>query len=434
MTKRIYLDHASTTYLDKQVKTAMDSYWEKKFGNASAIYKEGLEAKTALDNAREIIADLIGVRSDEIIFTSGGTEGNNLAIFGMINSILLQATSCKFTPSGNEVSLSGLQANNKPHVITSNIEHHSVLRPIQELERTGAIEATYIKVEKNGIVDPKNIAGALKPNTVLISIMYANNEIGAIQPISEISKVIKNFRNRQSQATSHKPQANAKMTKPFLHTDACQCAEYLDMSAQKLGVDMMTVNGSKIYGPKGTGFLYVKKGIKLNPIMYGGGQEDGLRPGTENIPGIVGITEAFKIARKESKKESERLIKLRDYLIKGILAKIPNAVLNGDQQKRLPNNANISILNVEGESMVLYLDEKGISCSTGSACTSGSLDPSHVIMALGRHYEYAHGSLRFSLGRRTTKKDLDYVIKVLPPIVQKLRQMSPVRFRVKKIT
>jgi cysteine desulfurase len=398
--KRIYLDHAATTYLDKRVKNAMDSYWHKNFGNASAIYKEGREAKIVLDGSRRIIADLIGARSDEIIFTSGGTEGNNLAILGVIANV------GKFHFPGTKSA--------KPHVITSNIEHHSVLYPIKELEKRKLIEASYIKAGKNGIINSKDVAGELRSSTVLISIMYANNEIGTIQPISEISKIVKNVRNRQT---------------VFFHTDACQAGEYLSMDVQKLGIDLMTANGSKIYGPKGTGFLYVKNGVKLQPFMHGGNQENGLRPGTENIPGIVGLAEAFKIARKERKKESERLIKLRDYLIRNILEKIPNVILNGDLNKRLPNNVNISILNVEGESMVLYLDEKGIACSTGSACTSGSLDPSHVITALGRRHEYAHGSLRFSLGRRTTKKDIDYVLKVLPPIVEKLRQMSPVRFR-----
>ena len=419
--KRIYLDHAATTYLDKRVKAVMEPYWSKNFGNASAIYKEGRDAKNALEKSRKTIADLIRARAEEITFTSGGTEGNNLAIFGVINSYEVQLR--KILTKLNFV---------KPHIITSNIEHHSVLHPIEELEKRGIIEATYIKVEKNGVVNPKDIAEALKPNTVLVSIMYANNEIGTIQPISEIAKIIRDFRNRQLQTTNYKLQTNEKMAMPFFHTDACQAGEYLVMNVQKLGCDLMTVNGSKIYGSKGIGFLYVKKGIKLKPFMYGGGQEAGLRSGTENIPAIAGLAEAFKIARASSLKESERLTKLRDYFIKSVLEKIPNVILNGDPEKRLPNNANVSILNVEGESMVLYLDEKGISCSTGSACASGELEPSHVIMALGRRYEYAHGSLRFSLGRRTTKKDLDYVLKVLPPIVAKLRQMSPVKFKAKK--
>lgn len=397
--KRIYLDHAATTYTDKRVLRAMEPYFTKNFGNASAIYEEGRMAKKTLEEARKNIASLIFCSPDEIIFTGGGTESNNLAIKGLIFNYILTE-------------------NKKPHIITSNIEHHSVLHLIEHLEKTGEIEATYIKVKQNGIVDPRDIQNALKENTILVSIMYANNEIGTIQPISEIAKIIRNFRHPTSKDYSY----------PYFHTDACQAAEYLDMNVQKLGIDLMTVNGSKIYGPKGVGFLYIKKGVKLSPNTYGGGQESGIRPGTENISGIVGLNEAFKIAQKEKDKESKKLTALRDYFIKKLNEKIPNIILNGDPNLRLPNNANISILGIEGESALLYLDEKGISIATGSACTSNSLDPSHVIMALGRPYEYAHGSLRFSLGKITTKKDLDYVLKVLPPIVKKLRELSPVDF------
>lgn len=412
---RIYLDHAATTYMDSRVLRAMIPFFAENFGNASAIYKEGRDAKMVLDNSRKNIAELIGARSEEIIFTGGGTEGNNLAIKGAVFNYIETENNNKL---GGATALHRFQ---KPHIITTNIEHHSVLTLVEHLEKTGKIEATYIKVKPNGIVDPLDIAENLKENTVLVSIMYANNEIGTIQPISEIAKVVRNFRASTPTSDVGVP--------PYFHTDACQAAEYLEMNVQKLGVDLITINGSKIYGPKGTGFLYIKSGIKLSPIMYGGSQEAGLRPGTENIASITGLSHAFTIAQKEKQKESRRLIILRDYFIKKLNEKIPNIVLNGDLMKRLPNNINISILGIEGEAASLYLDEKGVSCSTGSACTSASLDPSHVIMALGAPYEYANGSLRFSLGKKTTKSELDYVLKVLPPIVEKLRQLSPVNFQ-----
>lgn len=407
---RVYLDHAATTYTDPRVLRAMTPYFTKNFGNGSAIYKEGRTAKKALEDSRKKIADLVFASPDEIIFTSGGTEGNNIAIKGVIENYIEAE-------------------NKKPHIITSNIEHHSVLHLVEHLEKTGKIEATYIKVKQNGIVNTRDIAANLKENTILVSIMYANNEIGTIQPISEIAKVIKNYKQKKIEIRNLKFEIDAKTVFPFLHSDACQATEYLEMNVQKLGVDLMTINGSKMYGPKGVGFLYVKKGVKLSPITRGGGQESGIRPGTENIAGIVGLAEAFKIAQNEKEKESRGLIILRDYFIKKLKEKIPNVILNGDPILRLPNNINVSILGIEGESALLYMDEKGISCATGSACTSNSLDPSHVIMALGRPYEYAHGSLRFSLGKITTKKDLDYTLKVLPPIVEKLRQLSPVNFQ-----
>ncbi len=447
MKKRIYLDHAATTYVDSRVLRAMQPFFAKNFGNASALYEEGRAAKTALEDSRKKIADLIGTSKEEIIFTSGGTESNNIAILGILNSM----SDMRHPTNIKNVTSKEIQ---KPHIITSNIEHHSVISLIEHLEKNGKIEATYIKVKQNGILDSRDIAANLKENTILVSIMYANNEIGTIQPISEISKIIRNFRNRQFPNSNPIPStrdsgqfldksqnlktktdqikiSNSQDLNPFpyFHTDACQAAEYLEMNVQKLGVDLMTVNGSKIYGPKGIGFLYVKKEIEISPITYGGGQELGLRPGTENIASIVGLATAFELANKEKQKESRRLIALRDYFIKKLNEKISNIVLNGDPLKRLPNNINISILGIEGEAAVLYLDAKDVSCATGSACTSESLDPSHVIMALERTYEYANGSLRFSLGKKTTKNELDYVLKVLPPIVEKLRQLSPVNFQ-----
>ncbi|MEK7575471.1 MAG: cysteine desulfurase family protein [Patescibacteria group bacterium] len=400
MKKRIYLDHAATTYLDPRVKKAMERCWSDDFGNPSTIYHEGRKAKRDIEESRKIIAGIIKSRPEEIIFTSGGTESNNLAIFGSANKY------------------------KKGHIITTKFEHHSVLNPIKFLEKNG-FDATYLDVGKDGIVEPHNVERELRPETILVSIIYANNEIGTIQPIPEIGKVIKDFREAHLEALLLSGSKASKWA--VFHTDACQATGYLDMDVEKLGVDMMTVNGSKVYGPKGIGFLYVKKGVKLIPVMYGGEQENKLRPGTENVPAIVGLTEAIKIADKEKKEEMKRLTALRDYFIGRLIKEIPNVFLNGHPQKRLPNNINVSIMGVEGESTVLYLDNFGVSCSTGSACTSDSLEPSHVIMALGKDYEYGHGSIRFSLGKVNKKSDIDYVMKILPNIVKKLRLISAIK-------
>lgn len=401
--KRIYMDHAATTYLDPRVKKAMDGFWSGNFGNPSSLYKEGRDAKRAMSAARADIAKIIGARPEEIIFTSGGTEANNLAIFGAAELFFLPSS--HLNPKGSDGDSKSKQF--KPHIITTKIEHHSVLNSIKFLEKNG-FDVTWLDVSKEGIINPKDVEKSLKPNTVLVSVIYANNEIGTIQPITEIGKILKKH-------------------SAVFHTDACQAAGYLDLNIEKLGVDLMTANSSKMYGPKGVGFLYVKKDLKLQPIMYGGEQEKNLRPGTENVPAIIGLAEAFKIAQKEKNKETKRLTNLRDYFIKRLITEIPKTFLNGNPKKRLPNNINVSILDVEGEAIVLYLDEYGISCSTGSACSSTSLDPSHVIMALGRPHAYAHGSLRFTLGRKNTKKDIDYVMKILPKIVAKLRSISAIK-------
>ncbi len=384
--KQIYLDHASTTPLDKKVAKAMAVCQEKIYGNATSLHKLGREAKTELNKARKTIAQILNCRQEEIIFTGSGTESDNLAVLGVMRA--------------------GKSLGN--HIIVSSIEHHAVLYTAEQLEVEGS-KVLRLKVDKDGIVDLVELEKNITADTVLVSIMYANNEIGSIQPIKEIAKIIKQ-----------------KNPKTLFHTDACQAAGYLDLNVQNLGVDLLTINGSKIYGPKGTGVLYVKAGVKIDPIIFGGGQEQGKRSGTENIVGIVGLAEALKIANAKRKIESIRETKLRDYFIKQVLAKIPKVVLNGSQEKRLPNNINISILDIEGEAMLLWLDKYGIYCSTGSACDSQSLEPSHVILALGRPYEYANGALRFTLGRGTTKKDLDYVLKVLPKIVADLRKISPV--------
>lgn len=400
--------------MDKRVKKAMEPFWTENFGNPNALYKEGLIARNAVENARTEAAKILGARAKEIIFTNGGTESDNLAIFGVARN---------FKTS---------------HIITTKFEHHAVLNSCKQLEKEG-FEVTYLNVGKEGVINPEDVARALKPETILVSIMYANNEIGTIQPIREIAKIIRNFKkNREGKLTSLRTDEEGNPTEaklslsvfPYFHTDACQAPGYLDLNVERLGVDLMTINGSKIYGPKGIGLLYIKDGINLRPILYGGEQERKLRPGTENVPAIIGLAEALKIANKDREKESARLVKLRDYFIKRLIGEIPKVVLNGHPTERLPNNVNVSILDAEGESTVLYLDEAGVACSTGSACTSESLEPSHVIMAIGKPHAYAHGAMRFSLGRSTTKKDINYVMSVLPDIIKKLRMFSPTNIKI----
>ena len=380
-----YLDHAAATYMDERVKREMDKYCLKEYGNPGSFNTVGLRAKEAVDKAREKVAGIIGAEPKEIIFTGSGTESINLAIKGVARAL-------KKSGKGK-------------HIITSTIEHHAVLDTCRYLEEEEGFEVTYVGVDRRGLVDPKDIESAIKEDTILISIMYANNEIGTIEPIKEIGAI-------------------AKKHNITFHTDACQ-AGMLDLDVRKLNADLMTLNGSKIYGPKGTGMLYVKKGTPIKPIIHGGGQEFGLRSGTENVPGIVGFAKALEIAQHERKREAKRLTILRDALIKGLM-KIPKVILNGHPTRRLPNNVNVSILDIEGESLLLNLNEHGICASSGSACASKSLKPSHVILATGVPAEIAHGSLRFTLGKRTTMKDIDKVVKVLPGIVERLRELSPV--------
>ena len=435
--------------MDKRVKKAMEPFWMENFGNPNALYKEGLIARNAVETAREDVAKVLGARAKEIIFTAGGTESDNLAILGVIGSAK-QNFSSKTKSRGNFVPLRTDEEGNSTgtkipsafgklgHIITTKFEHHAVLNTCKFLETQG-FEITYLDVGKDGIVNPEEVKKTLRPETILVSIMYANNEIGTVQPIREIAKVIRSVKKKGGGnfvPLRTDEEGNPTGTKippsffPLFHTDACQTPGYLDLNVERLGVDLLTINGSKIYGPKGIGMLYVKNGIKLEPLLYGGEQERKLRPGTENVPAIIGLAEALKIADKDREKESTRLVKLRDYFIKRLLGEIPKTVLNGHPTQRLPNNVNVSILDAEGESIVLYLDEAGVACSTGSACTSESLEPSHVIMALGKPHAYAHGAMRFSLGRSTTKKDVDYVMKVLPDIIKKLRMFSPVNIKI----
>jgi cysteine desulfurase len=380
--KEIYLDNAATTPYDSKVIEEMLPYFSDFYGNPSSFHSKGKEAKDALENAREKVASILNCNSKEIVFTSGGTESINFAIKG-----IAFANKSK----GN-------------HIITSKIEHHAVLETCRYLEKQG-FDVTYLDVNKFGIVDPKEVENAINEKTILISIMYANNEIGTIQPIQEIGEIAKN-------------------KEIYFHSDACQAAGSLDVDVKKLNVDLLTINGSKIYGPKGSGLLYIRSGVEIDSLIHGGGQEFNLRSGTENVPAIVGFARSLELANEEMKDNNSRLINLRDYFIKGLL-KIPKSRLNGHSQKRLPNNINVSFLDVEGEAMLLYLNEKGIYASTGSACTSQSLETSHVLSAIGLPYEASHGSLRFSLSKTTSIEDIDSVLNILSDVVSTLRQISP---------
>ena len=386
--KNIYLDHAATTYVDSRVFAAMQPYFTKIYGNPSSLYKEGVKANGVLNNSRRVIAKLIGALPENIIFTGSGTESDNLAVYGIAHA----------------------HKNHGKHIISTPIEHHAVLHPLEDLKKQGW-EITYVRVDNTGIVNPDEVIKAIRPDTILISVMYANNEMGAIEPIAEIGRKLLQYRKENN--TMY----------PFFHTDACQAAGYLDLDVEKLHVDLMVINGSKIYGPKGAGALYVRRGVALKPLILGGDQERKLRAGTENIPGIVGLAKALEMAQANKDKESKRLEGLVKYFWEKLQKQIPKIKLNGPDigQHRLANNLNISFAGAEGEALVLYLDEYGVMCSTGSACASQSLEPSHVLKALGISHENSRGSLRFTFGRSNTKADVDYLMKYLPLIVEQQR-------------
>lgn len=381
--KRIYLDYAATTPTDPEVVEAMLPYLSDAFGNPSSIHSFGQEAKAAIEEARDKISALIGARSEEIVFTSGGAEADNFALKGIAYAS---------EKRGN-------------HIITTAIEHHAVMETCKFLERRG-FKVTYLPVDSYGLVEPEDVKRAITDKTILISVMHANNEVGTIEPIVEIGR---SARERGI---------------PF-HTDAVQTVGHIPVNVDELGVDLLAMSAHKLYGPKGVGALYIRKGTKLIPFMHGGEQERRRRAGTENVPAIVGFGKAAEIAQREMDGEVKRLIPLRDKLIKGLIGRIKHIRLNGHPTRRLPNNVNVSIGFVEGESMLLNLDLEGIAASTGSACSSSILQPSHVLLALGLSHELAHGSLRFSLGRESTEDDIDRVLEILPQIVAKLRSMSP---------
>jgi len=388
--RRVYLDYAAATPVRPEVHQFIKPFAEENFGNPSAIYLEGRIAKQALEQARETVAKNLNCQPHEIIFTNGGTESINLAIFGVA-----RAYKKFFT---------------KPRFITSQIEHPAVLSSMAQLTKEG-FDIKYVSTNKYGEVNLEELKKYLNPQTILVSIMYANNEIGTIQPIAEISALIKNYRKNKYL--------------PFFHIDACQAANYLNLDVKHLGVDFMTLNGGKIYAPKASGVLYKKSGLSIDPIILGGGQEKNLRSGTENLASWIGLAEALRLAQQEKNSEIKKIKKLRDYLQKNIL-KIPQTILNGHPQKRLPNNINVIISGIEGEALILELDKAGIAASTGSACHSRSLEPSHVLKSLGWSREKIHGSLRLTLGKYTTKKEIDYVVKTLPKIVNKLRSLSAI--------
>jgi cysteine desulfurase len=405
--KIIYLDNASTTPVQKEVILAMKPYWSEKFGNPSSITKIGVEAKKVLEKARMTVAECLLRRPNEIVFTSGGTESNNLAIFGVVNDL---------DKKGQKIT--------DLHFITTNIEHSSITECFKELERRGA-KVDYLKVNEKGLVEPKDLRKLIKPNTVLVSIGYANNEIGTIQPIREIAKEIRHAKKSLPE-TSPKKSSERLGTPlsgeeflgevsnlPYFHTDASQAGLYLDLNVNQLGVDLMTLDAQKINGPKGVGVLFVKAGTNISPIIFGGGQEKGLRSGTENIPLIVGLAKALEL-RGQGRSLSVK--KIRDYFWQKVQKEIPSAILNGDQEFRLPNNLNFSIPGINPEFVVLCLDEEGIICSTKSACDHDE-DESFVVRALVKSDEIVKSALRFSLSEEITKKDIDYVLHILKKVL-----------------
>ncbi|OGN09937.1 MAG: hypothetical protein A3J46_03340 [Candidatus Yanofskybacteria bacterium RIFCSPHIGHO2_02_FULL_41_11] len=412
MKKTIYLDNAASTPLDENVANEVIRAF-KLYSNPSSYNDCGREAREYTERARLKVARFLGAHSDEIIFTASGTEANNLAIQGIAKN--LQPTTYN------------LQPKKRPHIITTRIEHPSVLKPIKRLEREG-FDVTYLLVDKEGFVNLNELKSSLRSTTILVSVMYANNEIGTIEPITKVGKIISDFRDEHIDISKFR---NIRYEKfPIFHSDACQATEYLDMNVNHLGIDLLTFNGSKIYGPKGIGVLYVRKGTKISPVMLGGKQEHGLRPGTENLPAIGGLAAALDQIEKN---ESERLAELRDYFIKKVRILLPGAKINGpintvddrhsmSATNRLPNNINISIPDLTSEVLLLELDKYGIYAGSGSACTSHAVEPSHVLKAIGLDKKYLDGALRFSMGRQTTKKDVDYVLKVLPKVVKDLKK------------
>ena len=379
----IYLDNAATTKTAPEVVDAMLPYFSEYYGNASTIYSLGAESKKAMDHARQTIADSLGAKPEEIYFTAGGSESDNWA---------LKATAEAYASKGK-------------HIITTKIEHHAILHTCEYLEKRG-FEITYLDVDRDGLISLDELKAAIRPDTILISVMFANNEIGTIEPIAEIGEI-------------------AKEHGVLFHTDAVQAYAQVPINVDEMHIDMLSASGHKLNGPKGIGFLYIRKGVKIRSFVHGGAQERSRRAGTENIPGIVGLGAAVERAMRIMDSKTRKEIELRDYLIGRLENEIPHCWLNGHRTKRLPNNINFSFLFIEGESMLIMLDMKGICASSGSACTSGSLDPSHVLLAIGLKHEEAHGSLRLTLSEESTKEEMDIVAEEVKKIVQRLRDMSP---------
>lgn len=391
MPELIYLDNNATTPLDAGVLEAMMPYLTKNFGNASSIHSAGKEARSAVESAREKVAEIIGAKPREVFFTSGGTESDNLAIFGVVKA---------------------LEKIGKKHVITSAIEHHAVLEPVNYLKKQG-YDVTIVGVNKKGQVDPKEVEEAIRPDTALVSIMYANNETGIIQPLEEIGRI-------------------CKQKKVIFHTDAVQATGKIPVNVDRLNVDLLSLTAHKFYGPKGTGAIYIRAKTPIFAILHGGSHERKMRPGTENVAGIVGLAKALELATEKMDNESKRLANLRDYLEDLLVKKVGYVSINGFDSPRVPNTANVNFHFIEGESVLLFLDSKGVAASSGSACTSQSLEPSHVLTAMGIPPETAQGSIRFSLGKSTTKEQVEYVADALAEIVPRLREMSPLYEKFKR--
>jgi len=379
----IYLDHSATSPVDPKVFKAMEPYFVDSFGNASTLYSLGREARKVMEENRKMVASLIGANPDEIIFTSGGTESDNIAIKG---------TAYRLKDKGN-------------HIITSNIEHPAVDETCKYLEKKG-FNVTYLSAGEDGIVSVSDLQDAITDETILITIMHANNEIGTIQPINEIGEI-------------------AREHKIIFHTDAVQSVGKIPVDVNQLNVDMLSLSAHKLYGPKGIGALYVKRGVRLEPILHGGGHEKGIRPGTENVAGIVGLGKACQIAKENLEETEQYVTYIRDEIIEKVLSEVEQSYLNGHSTKRLPNNINFRFKSIEGESLVLHLDAKGIASSTGSACSSKKLEPSHVLLALGLEEVDAHGSLRLTLGKENKKEEIDYIVKSIKDAVETLRKLSP---------
>ncbi|KPU44960.1 cysteine desulfurase IscS [Oxobacter pfennigii] len=383
MKRLVYMDHAATTPTSTEVLNEMLPYFTEKFGNPSSVYSIGRETKSAIEKAREQVAKVLNADTNEIFFTGGGSEADNWALKGVAMA----------------------NAGKGKHIITTSIEHHAILHVCEYLEKNG-YKVTYLPVDKDGLISIDELKNAVTDETILVSVMFANNEIGTIQNIAEIGKL-------------------CREKKVYFHTDAVQAVGNVPIDVKEMNIDLLSLSAHKFYGPKGVGALYIRKGVKIQQLIHGGGQEKSRRAGTENVPGIIGLGKAIEIACLDIQGHAERLIKLRNKLIEGLIEKIPHTRLNGHFEKRLPGNVNVCFEFIEGESLLLLLDEMGICASSGSACSSGSLDPSHVLLAIGLSHEIAHGSLRLSLGEATTDEDIDYILDVLPKIVERLRNMSP---------
>lgn len=389
---RVYLDYNATTPVEPDVLDAMLPYFSGEFGNAASIHTFGQKARAAVEAAREQVAALLGARPQEIFFTSGGTESDNHAIFGIVSSSLVS-----FTSSTSSTA--------RPHVITSFTEHEAVLNACQALEKQD-VDVTYLPVDQDGLIDLEHLRGALRPETVLITIMHANNELGTVQPIEEIGRI-------------------AKDADVYFHTDAVQSAGKIPIDVNKFQLDLLSISGHKLYAPKGIGALYIRGGTRLKQLLYGGHHQRGMRPGTENVAGIVGFGKAAEIARRSLANDAKRLSALRDQLEHGLLHRVPHSRINAGRALRTPSTANLVFPGVEGEALLIALDLKGLACSTGAACSSGAVEPSHVLTAIGLPPEDARASLRFSLGRHTTQADIDFALTVIPAAVAQLRELSP---------